>query len=188
LTYFASTAASSTASTCAKAWSGPIRAEFPALTEEEKEDEDNFDRVQMMAEDYIKMGMIRVEKDHLPEPYKVENLSKKILVMGGGITGMSAAIDAAKAGYDVTIVEKTPVGRLCSQIDSKHCPVSAPYDALIPPVVTAKLQAVEQMPNITVKTETKWPASPASPASLRSPSKNPARRSPSMFPFRCPTR
>jgi hypothetical protein len=42
-------------------WSHP-RSEFPALTEEEKEDEDNFDRVQMMAEDYIKMGMIRVEK------------------------------------------------------------------------------------------------------------------------------
>jgi quinone-modifying oxidoreductase subunit QmoB len=29
-------------------------------------------------------------------------------VIGGGITGMSAAIDAAKAGYDVTIVEKSP--------------------------------------------------------------------------------
>jgi quinone-modifying oxidoreductase subunit QmoB len=76
------------------------------LTEEEKEDEDNFDRVQMMAEDYIKMGMARVEKITLPEPYLLENLSKKILVIGGGITGMSAAIDAAKAGFDVTIVEK----------------------------------------------------------------------------------
>jgi quinone-modifying oxidoreductase subunit QmoB len=38
------------------------------LTEEEKEDEDNFDRVQMMAEDYIKMGMIRVEKSSCPSP------------------------------------------------------------------------------------------------------------------------
>jgi quinone-modifying oxidoreductase subunit QmoB len=61
-------------------WSHP-RSEFPALTEEEKEDEDNFDRVQMMAEDYIKMGMIRVEKITLPEPYLLENLSKKILVL-----------------------------------------------------------------------------------------------------------
>jgi quinone-modifying oxidoreductase subunit QmoB len=86
-------------------WSHP-RSEFPALTEEEKEDEDNFDRVQMMAEDYIKMGMIRVEKI-AAGALLLENLSKKILVLGGGITGMSAAIDAAKAGYDVTIVEKT---------------------------------------------------------------------------------
>jgi quinone-modifying oxidoreductase subunit QmoB len=96
-------------------WSHP-RSEFPALTEEEKEDEDNFDRVQMMAEDYIKMGMIRVEKITLPEPYLLENLSKKILVLGGGITGMSAAIDAAKAGFDVTIIEKDICpGRLCGQ-------------------------------------------------------------------------
>jgi quinone-modifying oxidoreductase subunit QmoB len=61
------------------------------------------------------MGMIRVEKIDLPEPYKVENLSRKILVLGGGITGMSAAIDAAKTGYDVTIVEKRSPGRLCGQ-------------------------------------------------------------------------
>jgi hypothetical protein len=32
----------------------------------------------MMAEDYIKMGMARVEKIDLPEPYKVENLQQKI--------------------------------------------------------------------------------------------------------------
>jgi quinone-modifying oxidoreductase subunit QmoB len=48
-----------------------------------------------------------VEKVDLPEPYKLENFTNKILVIGGGITGMSAAIDAAKAGYPVTIVEKT---------------------------------------------------------------------------------
>jgi quinone-modifying oxidoreductase subunit QmoB len=61
----------------------------------------------MMAEDYMQMGMARVEKIDLPEPYKLEkSLSKKILVIGGGITGMSAALDAAKTGYAVTIVEK----------------------------------------------------------------------------------
>ena len=96
-------------------WSHP-RSDFPALTDEEKEDEDNYDRVQMMAEDYIRMGMIRVEKVKLPEPFLLDNLSRKILVLGGGITGMTAAIDAAKLGYDVTIVEKTrQPGRLCGQ-------------------------------------------------------------------------
>jgi quinone-modifying oxidoreductase subunit QmoB len=52
-------------------WSHP-RSEFPALTEEEKEDEDNFDRVQMMAEDYMQNGHGRVEKVDLPEPYQLE--------------------------------------------------------------------------------------------------------------------
>jgi quinone-modifying oxidoreductase subunit QmoB len=134
-------------------WSHP-RSEFPALTEEEKEDEDNFDRVQMMAEDYIKMGMIRVEKITLPEPYLLENLSKKILVLGGGITGMSAAIDAAKAGFDVTIIEKTSaLGGYAAKV-RKQIPVAEPYDTLIPPVVEAKIAEVEAMPNITVRTET----------------------------------
>jgi quinone-modifying oxidoreductase subunit QmoB len=60
----------------------------------------------MLAEDYLKMGMAKVKKINLPEPYKLETLSRKILVIGGGITGISAALDAAKAGYDVTVVEK----------------------------------------------------------------------------------
>ncbi len=60
----------------------------------------------MKAEDYIKMGMIRLEKVNLPEPYQTQSFSKKVLVLGGGVTGMSAALDAAKAGYEVTIVEK----------------------------------------------------------------------------------
>nr|MBL0715473.1 heterodisulfide reductase subunit A [Desulfobacterales bacterium] len=63
-------------------WSHP-RTQFPALTAEEKEDEANFDRVQMMAEDYLRMGMARVEKVDLPEPYLLETLSRRILVIGG---------------------------------------------------------------------------------------------------------
>jgi quinone-modifying oxidoreductase subunit QmoB len=166
-------------------WSHP-RSDFPALTEEEKQDEDNFDRVQMMAEDYIKMGMIRVEKITLPEPYLVENLSKKILVMGGGITGMSAAIDAAKAGYDVTIVEKTPaLGGYAAKI-RQQTPVSAPYDALIPPVVTAKLQAVEQMPNITVKTETEVARIAGQPGEFTVTFKKPGEKIPFDVPFPLP--
>ena len=73
-------------------WSHP-RDQFPALTAEEKEDEANFDRVQMMAEDYIRMGMIRVEKIDLPEPYVVENLSKKIMVLGGGPNRIGQGIE-----------------------------------------------------------------------------------------------
>jgi quinone-modifying oxidoreductase subunit QmoB len=134
-------------------WSHP-RSEFPALTEEEKQDEDKFDRVQMMAEDYLKMGMARVEKVDLPEPYKLDNFSKKVLVIGGGITGMSAALDAAKAGYEVTLVEKeTQLGGAALNWRSQ-LPVADPYEELIPPMVGEKIAAVEAESNITVKTET----------------------------------
>jgi len=166
-------------------WSHP-RSDFPALTEEEKADEDNFDRVQMMAEDYIKMGMIRVEKITLPEPYLVENLSRKILVLGGGITGMSAAIDAAKTGFDVTIVEKTAaLGGYAAKVRSQ-IPVSAPYDALISPVVAAKIQEVESMPNITVKTETEVARIAGQPGEFTVTLKKPGEKIPFDVPFPLP--
>ena len=42
------------------------RETYPALTEEQKDDGESFDRIQMKAQDYIKMGMIRLEKVKLP--------------------------------------------------------------------------------------------------------------------------
>jgi quinone-modifying oxidoreductase subunit QmoB len=134
-------------------WSHP-RADFPALEEEQKNDGEHFDRVQMLAEDYLRMGMAKVQKIQLPEPYKVENLSRKVLVIGGGITGISAAMDVAKAGYDVTIVEKeNSLGGYASKI-RKQLPVNAPYDNLINPVIQSKIREAESFSNITVKTGT----------------------------------
>ncbi len=134
-------------------WSHP-RSEFPALTEEQKDDEEHFDSLQMLAEDYIKMGMAKVEKIDLPEPYKPETLSKRILVIGGGITGISAAVDTAKAGYDVTVVEKeSSLGGYAAKM-RKQLPNEDPYENLVPPVIEAKIKELESYSNITVKTET----------------------------------
>ncbi len=134
-------------------WSHP-RSEYPALTEEQKEDEDNFDRVQMMAEDYLRMGMARVEKVNLPEPYLLETLSRKILVIGGGVTGITAALDAAKVGYEVTIVEKEgKLGGYAAKI-RKNLPCGEPYDSLLPPYIQSKIDEVGKLSNISVRTNT----------------------------------
>ncbi len=62
---------------------------------------------QMMAEDYLRMAMAKVDNMELPEPYKPEEeISRDILVVGGGLTGMTSALDAAKAGHSVVLVEK----------------------------------------------------------------------------------
>lgn len=109
---------------------------------------------QMLADDYLKMGMVRVEKVQIPEPYKMENFSRKILVIGGGITGISAALDAAKVGYDVTIVEKeAKLGGYATKI-RKQLPINQPYTSLIPPMIADKIREVESFSNITVKTDT----------------------------------
>ena len=36
-------------------------------------------------------------------------VTKRALVIGGGIAGIQTALDIADAGYEVDIVEKTPV-------------------------------------------------------------------------------
>ena len=134
-------------------WAHP-RAEFPKLTEEEKAGGDAFDRVQMMADDYLKMGMARVKKVTLPEPYLVESLSRRILVIGGGMTGMAAALDAAKTGYEVTIVEKT--GELGGHANHwrRQLPTQMPYAELVQPQVSAMTAAIQADPKITVRTGT----------------------------------
>jgi len=117
-------------------------------------EEGGIDHVQMMAEDYLKMGVIKVKKITLPEPYKLDAFCRKILVIGGGIAGISAAIDAAKAGYEVTIVEKeSSLGGYAAKV-RKQLPVENPFENIIPPVISGKLKELEALPGITVKTNT----------------------------------
>jgi quinone-modifying oxidoreductase subunit QmoB len=134
-------------------WSHP-RTKYPAPTAEQKDDEEFIDLVQMMAEDYLKMGMARVEKVDLPEPYLLDTFSRKILVIGGGITGISAAIDAAKTGYEVTIVEKESVLGGNAKNWRKQLPGAYPYDGLIEPTLDSKIKELENYSGIAVKTET----------------------------------
>ena len=63
------------------------------------------EETQALAQDYLKMGIVKAQKTDIPEPY-LEETSKTILVVGGGVTGMTAALEAADAGYDVVLVEK----------------------------------------------------------------------------------
>jgi quinone-modifying oxidoreductase subunit QmoB len=134
-------------------WSHP-RSEFPAPTEEQKDDETFIDRVQMLASDYLKMALAKVQKINLPESYKLETLSKKILVIGGGLTGISAALDAAKAGYEVTIVEKEAALGGNAAKWRKQLPTEHPYEKPQAPVIQAKINELASYPGISVKTGT----------------------------------
>ena len=162
------------------------RETYPALTEEQKDDEEHFDPIQMKAEDYIKMGMIRIEKVDLPEPFKIETFSKKILVMGGGVTGMSAALDASKAGYDVTIVDKADkLGGYAAQMRSQM-PVAEPFEDLIPPVVSNLISQVEAASNIEVKTACEVARIAGQPGEFTVTFKTPGEKIPFDVPFPLP--
>ena len=71
----------------------------------------------LKAETLVNMAISRVRG---LEPLYEETLplTKKTLVIGGGIAGIQAALDLADSGYDVTLVEKSPsVGGVMAQID-----------------------------------------------------------------------
>ena len=120
--------------------------EFVAWTHPPKTDD-----TQSLAEDYILMGATKLQKSDLPEPAILENLSNNILVVGGGITGMTAALESAKAGYKVVLVEKEPqlggfANKLYKKIPTKNYQAPVFVDTEIEKVI----QEVEGHPNITV--------------------------------------
>ena len=58
--------------------------------------EPNAEDTQMLAEDYLRMGITKINGMELPEGYKPDTFNRRILVIGGGISGISAALDAAR--------------------------------------------------------------------------------------------
>ena len=63
---------------------------------------------QEMADDYVRMGCAELKKMLLPAGSTGRGTSKRILVVGGGVSGLTAAIEAAETGYEVLLVEKAP--------------------------------------------------------------------------------
>ena len=51
-------------------------------------------------------------------PNKPDQLSGSVLIVGGGIAGMQAALDLADSGYYVYLLEKSPaIGGAMAQLD-----------------------------------------------------------------------
>ena len=91
-----------------------------------------------------------VAKVHLNTPLQAgESLvTKRALVIGGGIAGIQTAIDIADAGYKVDIVEKTPsIGGRMSQLDKTFPTLDCSACILTPKMVEAASHE-----NITIHT------------------------------------
>ena len=90
-------------------------------------DEDKKEIVQEMAADYVRMGCAESIKMEIPRTNPNVGHNKRILVVGGGISGMTAAIESAKTGYDVLLVEKTgSLGGWAAKLH-KRVPYREPY-------------------------------------------------------------
>ncbi len=109
---------------------------------------------QMMAEDYMRMGVTKASKMDLPEPYKPEEeLSRDILVVGGGLTGLTASLEAVKAGFSVVLVEKqAELGGFQKKVAKK---VTFPYKDIQDNDIDQLIQSVQQNDKIKVYTGAK---------------------------------
>lgn len=111
----------------------------------------NTDETQSIADDYMLMGIIRAQKSELPEPAILENLSNTILVIGGGITGMTAALEAAEAGYQVVLVEKeAQLGGFANKLYKKIPTRDYREPVIVDTEIDKVISKVESHPNIKV--------------------------------------
>lgn len=107
---------------------------------------------QMLAEDSLRMGIVRANESDAPEPFIGEDLSKRVLVVGGGLTGMTAALETARAGYDVVLVEKEEgLGGYLKNV-YQLAPGNPPYDSLKDTGLDRLLDEVGSNPGIKVFT------------------------------------
>ena len=101
------------------------------------------------AKDLIRMG---VAKAALLEPQQdiQSEVDPRAMVLGGGISGMTAAMALANRGYEVTLVEKAPeLGGLLLKLDKL-----APADMDAPELARQQAEMVRGNPNIKVYTST----------------------------------
>lgn len=109
----------------------------------------NDEDTQMLAEDSLRMGIAKAEKMAPVDPLSQE-IARAILVVGGGVAGINAALEGAAAGYDVLLIEKEPelggfVGRL-----KRTFPTQAPYTEAGSGGLAENIRAVNIHPRIKV--------------------------------------
>lgn len=82
---------------------------------------------QEMAEDYVRMACGEVKAMTSPSGNPNAGGNKTLLVVGGGLSGMTAALETSAAGYKVVLVEKTSaLGGWAAQ-NYKRVPTREPF-------------------------------------------------------------
>ena len=112
--------------------------------------DDQQETTQEMADDYVRMACAEAKYSKVPETSGQQGVNKNILIVGGGVGGMTAAIEASKAGYPCGLVEKgATLGGAVAQLH-KVIPTTAPYTDPQENPVADLVAAIEADDNITV--------------------------------------
>jgi len=112
------------------------------------------EKAQEMADDYVRMACAEVKKMTLPAGHADTGSNRRLLVVGGGVSGMTAALEAAYAGYEAVIVEKSAaLGGWVSRLH-RRIPFREPFHDPVDTGVDGLVEAIEAEPRIKVHLNT----------------------------------
>jgi len=119
--------------------------EFVNIREHDSWVHDDIEKATEKAKDLVRMGVARAR---LLKAYEEKEIpvGEDVLVLGGGIAGIQAALDLADAGYKVHIVEKEPfLGGAMAQLGLTFPTLDCSTCILAP-----KMSEVERHPQIEI--------------------------------------
>ena len=103
----------------------------------------------LMARDYINMGVVKLQKSSVPDSAAITGV-QRVLVIGGGWTGLTAAAEAAATGYEVVLVEKSEkLGGAANKIPMAS-PLASPWTDKQPTNLETRIAEVTGNARITV--------------------------------------
>ncbi|MFQ5955100.1 MAG: FAD-dependent oxidoreductase [Kiloniellales bacterium] len=106
-----------------------------------------------MAVDQLRMAVAEAANTARPEPLTEAAVSQRILVVGGGLSGLTAAREAARLGHQVLLVERAGELGGWSRRWSRRMPHRPPYRDPQPNEIKDLIAAVTDDPRITVMTD-----------------------------------
>jgi heterodisulfide reductase subunit A len=132
---------------CAEAGLNPYLCEIANLREHCSWVHEKSEATTEKAFDLVKMLVEKVKRNKPLDSIKVP-ITKKALVIGGGIAGIQASLDIANTGHQVILIEKDPsIGGHMSQLSETFPTLDCSQCILTPRMVE-----VAQHPNITLYT------------------------------------
>ncbi len=132
---------------CAEAGLNPYLCEMANLREHCSWVHEKSEETTEKAIDLVKMLVEKVKKDKPLESIKVP-VTKRALVIGGGIAGIQASLDIANTGHKVILIERDPsIGGHMSQLSETFPTLDCSQCILTPRMVE-----VAQHPNIKLYT------------------------------------
>ncbi len=132
---------------CERAGLNPYLCELVSIREQVSWVHTDKEAATAKAKAVVAGGVLRVAQHAPLEPYRVP-INPATLVVGGGIAGITAALEIADAGFPVHLVEREPsIGGHMAQFDKTFPTLDCAACILTPRMVTAGSH-----PNITLHT------------------------------------